>query len=248
MNQADRCGAPLLIVALAVSMPHLARAQEPAAGLESARAAFDQGTAAYERELFTEAEDWFGRAYDEMPVDHPRRGLILMNIALAIERQGGRERDALAAWRLFRNAPGEAEVEDIQRADSRIRELAARLERRSMAAADVDRGPHIAGPILLAAGGAAVIAGVIVGGISLATDGDLRAACPDAHCADTAANRDLHAEVMLLSNVADALWIGGAVVAATGLVLTFVLTEDSDVSGSAVCAPAGCAVTLRSSF
>lgn len=68
--------------------------QEPD-DLVEARDAFDRGMIAYERELYTQAENAFRAAYDAMPADHPRRALILVNLALAVEHQGGRERDAL---------------------------------------------------------------------------------------------------------------------------------------------------------
>jgi hypothetical protein len=60
--------------------------------------------------------------------------------------------------------------------------------------------------------------------------------------------------VMTEAAVADALWIGGTVIAITGLVLAFVLPDDvvsSDSSTPAVslgCGPTGCSGSLRVSF
>lgn len=92
-----------------------------------ARAAFEQAQSAYERELFTEAEDAFRRAYELFPATDPRRALLLLNIAVVIERQTGRDGEALEVWERFRReAAGVAEAELLVRATIGSARCAAR--------------------------------------------------------------------------------------------------------------------------
>lgn len=104
------------------------------------------------------------------------------------------------------------------------------------------------GPIVLAVGGAVLVAGVIAGIVSLDQNAALHELCPDDVCADTPQMRDRQREMLTLSNVADVLWIGGAVIAATGLVLTLVLREEAEVSATAACGPTGCRVLMGGRF
>ena len=73
--------------------PRTASAQDgegdSGASPSEARELFERGRAAYERELFTEAEDAFRAAYEAMSPDDPRRPLILLNVAQAVDLQGG---------------------------------------------------------------------------------------------------------------------------------------------------------------
>jgi hypothetical protein len=57
--------------------------------------------------------------------------------------------------------------------------------------------------------------------------------------------------VLAQAAIADVLWIGGAILAGTGLVLAFQLDDDvsEQVPGASVaCGPSGCAVSLSGSF
>jgi hypothetical protein len=110
-------------------------------------------------------------------------------------------------------------------------------------------GPHPAGPILMAVGGAALIAGAITSGLALAADGDLNAMCVDGRCPPSA--RGQADSLQTLTIVTDALLVGGGVVAASGLILLLVL-EDG-VSGTeapvvAGCGRDGCSMTVRRTF
>jgi len=104
------------------------------------------------------------------------------------------------------------------------------------------------GPIVLAAGGAAVVAGVILAIVSLDQNATLHELCPNGVCADTPEMRDRESEMLALSNAADVLWIGGAVVAVTGLVLTLTLREETDVAATAACGSTGCEVQMEGRF
>lgn len=221
-----------------------------------ARAAFAQAESAYERELFTEAEDSFRRAYELVPVTNPRRALLLLNIAVVVERQTGRDGEALELWERFRReAASVAEAELLVRADDRIRELRARIERRQQDAATEVPAPESdvasesispVGPVVLGIGGAALVAGAILGGVVLAQDASLVAMCPGGRCNDPSA-LSLARDVEQMAIATDALFIAGSVVAATGLLLT-VLLKDQTVHASAGCGPDECGLLVRGVF
>lgn len=240
-------------------------AAEPAAGELHARELFERGRLAYERQLFTEAEDAFLAAYEAMSPENPRRPLILLNVAQAIERQGGRDDDALAAWQRFRTeAAAVAGEEHLQRADERIRELEARAARRHAAQPEPQPeptqpadtapattqpsggfDPHPVGIALTAVGGAAVLAGAIVGIVGLAERGSVLDACDGTMCPADVQDRANALETYGIA--ADSLLWPGLGVGAVGVVLMFVLPadqrEDADVTAS--CGPGGCSVGWR---
>src|SRR5690606_36347427 len=96
------------------------------------------------------------------------------------------------------------------------------------------------GIIVAAVGGAAAIAGGVIGGVALAQDGSARSECESTSC--TAAAYAAIGEAGTLANVADAMLWGGLAVAAAGVVLTFVLADtDNGASASAACDGDGCA-------
>lgn len=222
-----------------------------------ARAAFAQAESAYERELFTEAEDSFRRAYELVPVTNPRRALLLLNIAVVVERQTGRDGEALELWERFRReAASVAEAELLVRADDRIRELRARIERRQQDATTAEaptpdsdvasESISPVGPVVLGIGGATLVAGAILGGVVLAQDASLVAMCPGGRCNDPSA-LSLARDVEQMAIATDALFIAGSVVAATGLLLT-VLLKDQTVHASAGCGPDECGLLVRGVF
>jgi hypothetical protein len=230
-----------------------------AAAEADARAHFDAGREAYERELYTEAEDAFLAAYDAMAADDPRRPLILLNVAQAIERQGGRDEDALAMWRRFeQEAQGTADAAVLNRARERIGELEARLRRRGdepieAEAAEVDleadyealpaeparRSPHWSGIALTSAGGAMLVAGAVVGIVGLTKRNALLDTCDGTLCpGDARSDADQLDRLALAGDVL--LWPGLAI-AITGTVLVFTLdAKDDGRTLSASCGLGGC--------
>ncbi|HJL20083.1 MAG TPA: PEGA domain-containing protein [Sandaracinaceae bacterium LLY-WYZ-13_1] len=105
------------------------------------------------------------------------------------------------------------------------------------------------GPVLLGVGGAALIAGTILGVVTLDQNSQLDGMCPNSVCPDTPELRDRESEMLTLSAVADALWIGGAAVAAIGLVLTLVLQEEeTDARVTAGCSTSGCRAEIEGTF
>jgi len=175
--------------------------------------------------------------------------MVLFNLGRTLERIPGREGEARAAYqRVIGESPATPEFENtIAMATVGLRELDARTGGRGSAGSG-NAGVSPVGPIVLAVGGAAAVAGLVLGGLALAREGDLSARCPDDVCADSAENRSLHDEMVLLAGLSDGFVIGGVAVAAAGLVLTLVLVEESDSAVEAACTPSGCGVALRGSF
>lgn len=134
--------------------------------------------------------------------------------------------------------------------DARIRASVAALAGagRPGTAADSRGSISPVGPILLGIGGASLLAGVIVFGVTVAENDALLAMCVEGVCPTSA--RPHAQSVETLGLAADITLIGGAVVAATGLALTLLLrdgpAEDSPVAIG--CGPTGCGVELRGSF
>lgn len=224
---------------------------------------FERGRAAYERELFTQAEDAFQAAYEAMPADHPGRPLILLNVAQAIDRQGGRDEDALEVWRRFETEAGEAaDADAAARARARIRELDARIRRRERGQEREPVGaeptatepaetepsgfsPHWSGILLTGVGGAAIVAGAIVGIVGLAERGSVLDMCSGTTCAPEA--RDSADRLDDLALAADLLLWPGLAVAAVGTVLMFTIADaDTNASMAVTCGPGGC--VLRGTF
>ena len=150
---------------------------------------------------------------------------------------------------------GERTIERTSDASS-VRQSASELARTTLAAPGggsqraSDGGSTVSpvGPTLLGVGGAALVAGLILGVVTLDQNSQLDARCPDGVCPDTPELRDRESEMLTLSAVADALWIGGAVVAALGLVLTLVLEEEAETTASARCGVWGCRAEIGGRF
>lgn len=242
------------LLAALLSMPALAVAQDDDPRILRARELFDEGEQHHEDGRFLLAAEAFQQAYDLMSeADHPNAGMLQFNLGASYEEVPGRERDALQAYQRFlQEAPsGEATVQELlRRVQARIQELERRIDDGSEPAPD-EGGGGISpiGPIVMGVGGAALVSGIIMGAVALVQNGDQVARCPSLmNCPE-----DLRADVnqtQTIAAVGDALWIGGALIAAGGLVLTLVLQEDEDSSTSAalIGTPGGGVIGLEGSF
>jgi hypothetical protein len=122
-------------------------------------------------------------------------------------------------------------------------------------------------PWVVFGGGLALVAGGIILGVVAQGDADaLRASCvtqsattglmqplmSGPNCSPSLNLESRRSSIMGEAAGADALWISGAVIAATGLVLAFVLPDDvSNPSAPAVsagCGPTGCSARMTVSF
>lgn len=198
---------------------------------------------------------------------HPRRPLILYNIARCFEDLS-QLREARDAYREYlESSAGEPE----QRADvaRRLRELDALLpDDRADDATPPDTTPQVVstesgsppsttspgggispiGPIVLGVGGALLIGGAVTGGLAIGARGNLTGMCTGMACPGSA--EGLVSDVGTLALTADVLLLGGAAVAATGLLLLLVLEEEPS-SGAVAgfsCDRTGCVATVAGRF
>ncbi|MEZ4337200.1 MAG: hypothetical protein R3B82_11290 [Sandaracinaceae bacterium] len=250
-------------------------ADAPDERVERARALFEQAEADFAQHLYPAAATGYQQSYELLrEAGRATAPLVLYNVGLAWERAQQRDM-ALEAYRRFvadavpedpetqrRVADAQARITVLDRGtppprtdtgppppeqtdESETRPAAVSTTAGSTSS-DGGGGISPVGPILMAAGGALVVVGLILDGVALGRDGDFEAMCPNRTGCDPAL-RSQWDETITFAAVGDAMWIGGAVVAATGLVLTFVLTEGGDDSTAALsCGPGGC--TVRGSF
>jgi hypothetical protein len=187
-----------------------------------ARGIFDRGEQQFADGLYAEAAQSYEQAWtimhDQMSPPHPRAHLVRYNWALAVER-GGAPRRAAEIYRHYLDEGGSAEPN------------AAEVEARITALIHMEGGAprggggiSPVGPIVLAFGGAAVIAGAIVGGLALADGDALREDCPGLSNCDPS-DEGRYETMRLMSGAADVLLFGGLAVAAVGVVLTLTITE-----------------------
>lgn len=228
-----------------------------------AREAFEEGREHFDDQRYLLAAESFQRAYDLMlEAGMPNAWLILFNLGTSLDEIRGRERDARAAYAGYLEGAPVTDEESAQRValvQSRIRELDLRIAaassepRDSSEEAGADTTPPSApettlspiGPVVLASGGALLVAGAVVAAV-LAVENDAFFAmcdagvCPSSSRASAESVRDL-------AIATDVLLIGGAVVAATGLVLTLLLRDEVDEAPpvAAACGPDGCSIHLR---
>ena len=268
-------GLTLLFTLLSLSLGAAAQdADAPDERVERARALFEQAEADFANHLYPAAAAGYQQSYELLrEAGRATAPLVLYNVGLAWERAQQRDM-ALEAYRRF----VEDAVPEDPEAQRRVADARARisvLERpaatppppdttstpaaatptsapaaattASTTSSDGGGGISPVGPILMAGGGALVITGLILGGVAMGRDGDFESMCPTRMGCDPALQAQWD-ETRTLAIAGDALWITGALVAATGLVLTFVLTEagDDDASAALSCGVGGCDV--RGSF
>jgi len=221
--------------------PFAAAAQDDDPRVTEARRHFELGDEHFEAGRFALAAEEFQRAFGLMrEAQHPNAPLVLFNVGRSMEELG-RDDEARDAYREFLAArPDNDELVD------NARERLARLGGDPPPPPGGDSGGGSispVGPVLMGVGGAALVTGLILGGVGLARDGEVGEACPGrAGCPESA--RGAYDDAQTLTLAGDILWISGAVIAATGLVLTLVLTDggDDESSASLWCGPLGCGV------
>ncbi|MCB9596368.1 MAG: hypothetical protein H6719_26840 [Sandaracinaceae bacterium] len=265
-------GAPLTLALLfAACPPASAQEEAPDPRLEEARTIFEAADADFAAHRYLQAAEGFRRSYDLLrEAGRETAPLVWFNVASAYDR-AHRTRDAIEAYQHFVDEvqPTTEEAQTrVETARQRLVELQALVdepderdggdEGREGRDDDSDVGSETdgplettssggggispVGPILMAGGGALVITGLILGGVALGRDGDFTSMCPDRMSCDPGL-RSQWDETHTIAIAGDVLWITGALVAATGLVLTFVLTEgDEPASAALSCGPGGCSV------
>lgn len=243
--------AAVLTLASLVAFANSACAQDtvdPPAN-EIARRHFDAGTEAFDVGEYERAATEFRAAYEL--TSHPD---LLYNIYSALERAGQIEDAAQAEGYLRDGDPDDDRRSSLQARLARLRaRIAEARAERAEAELQAERdaghgggdappsptpapvapesdggGVHPAGIGLLVGGGVLLANFAVFAGLAAAEDGNLGSSC------DTTCTDDEVSTLATFALVADISWISGAVVAATGLVLLFVLPPEGDGATAAL--------------
>lgn len=252
----------MLLTLTLLLTPAATSAQE---NVDEARREFEQAETEFGRANYALALRGFERSY-ELLVGHPRRPLVLYNIGRCYEELG-RYREARDAYTRYLREAGDDAVQR-EETEARVRELETRV---SMNAADAPQaarsttsgtdaasssppeatatgGPSPVGPIVLGVGTAMLVAGAITGGVTLANRGDLTAMC-DEEMRCPSSGRSLAEDINTLALTTDILLIGGAAIAAAGVILTLVLQDENPSDSVAMsCDDNGCVAMVRGEF
>jgi tetratricopeptide (TPR) repeat protein len=199
--------------------------------MAEAKRLFDEGATFYTEGNYEKAiESW------EMSYEISKKELICESISNAYERLGQPKKahEYLSRWRAA--APPEEHVtldarlknleERMAREEEAERQQQAEREKREREGtqgpvAPPSSGPSIPGIVLAGAGGAAIVAGVVLDIVAAGKRPDESAACHKLGDRQLcrASDRDAIESSNRLAFVGDILWIGGSVAAAAGVVL-----------------------------
>lgn len=228
------------------------------------------GTQYYEAGRFTEAGDEFTKSYNLS-----KRPIALFNAYIAY-RNAGDDKKAADALRLYLQEA--EEIDDRQDLEARLENLEARLKAleardaeirqkeleaeaarekarqaeaaRTGAEDEPEDGPGVGPVILMGAGGAMIIGGVITGIINRGIVSEIEEKC-GANKMCPAEGFDLEGKKSSADTTAlltDILIIGGAAVAAGGLIWYLVGQPDEAPPASAYCTGDGCGAVVRGRF
>lgn len=259
-----------LVLLVATAAPAIAQ-DDSAKYDRGARSHFEIGEKLYEQGRFEEAAKEFEEAHRLSG-----RPEMLYNIYLAYRDTGQLEK-ALESLRAY--LASDAKIDNRERLEAALQVLERKVgkpaekpsegagnEPHEMPAGAPSKEPEgeeqpsshfpVVPVILVSAGGAAVLAGVVTGALALGADSDLDRMCPGRVCPPDLPRteaKDTSDKISTLSSITDVLLVGGIVVAGVGVVL---LTMDgseteSDLSApvaTAGCGPTGCAARLNVSF
>lgn len=245
-----------LIAGLALTLGAPCQAQEEGAPSENvepsseARAVFDRAMELYDQRAYARTEQEFRRAWELMQ-DHPRRSLVLVNIARCVEAQPGREREALGIYRQVLEEIGASGSDDpmIHEGQQRARDRIAELDARLAALGTTEPAPTTegaispVGPVVIGAAGLLLVSGIVTGALTLGETDRLSLMCPGDVCPESA--RGQFSTVEGLSITTDVLMSMAAATAIAGLVLTIVLRDAAaPVEAAAACTQEGCMATF----
>lgn len=268
-TSSPRAAGVALALALVASAVGVARAQEPTGDDDAARLHFRVGQAQYDAGQYAAAAAEFEQAY---ALSH--RAELFYNVYVSYREIGDLDRASAALRQYLATNPDATNAAQLRvRLEAMERQIAERdagrpvptdAEALESASAETERAPidvptspaepstqpSPIGFVVMGTGAAMLIASAVTGGLALSQYGALEQQCGADHAcpAGFEGDRDTGAA---LSTATDVLWIGGAVLAATGLVLALVLTEPSSADAvplTAGCDATGCRASLRLRF
>ncbi|MEM7606229.1 MAG: hypothetical protein AAF411_12810 [Myxococcota bacterium] len=219
-------------------------------GDDTARDLFELGQRLYSRGEFVAAAEAFERSYEES-----HRPELLYNVYLARRDAGAPAVAASALRRYLREADSErlAETRDVLEARAASLEAQAARDSDAQAPQEPDasagRSPAIGPVVLISAGGAAILAGAIMGVLALGKQSDLDDVCGDDQVCPASAADDI-TQGRRFARASDGLLFGGLAVAAGGA-LWWILGSrggDDGVAAGAACSADGCTASLGRRF
>ncbi len=146
----------------------------------------------------------------------------------------------------------EEQAEQLTEAEQRADSESRRAQEEARARREAEAAPEAWPWVILGVGGAAAVAGAVVGGLALAEVSALQSACMDEVCQPSVNLDGRRTDARTMALVGDFLLFGGGAVALTGLILgvTFGLGSDPDEvpAVSAACDPRGCYATIGGTF
>lgn len=223
------------------AQPSSPAAQSP---IEQGRLHFARGEELYAGGQYALSLSEFRRVYELLSgAGHRNAPIVLYNVARCYVELG-RNREAVETFEQFlRDAPEDAQM--INEARIELRELRARV---SLGTASGAGGISPVGPVVLAVGGAALLAGATTGIVALLQHGDATAQCVGTACPAGVADALDAAHGLAIAS--DALLFGGLGIAALGAVLLAVVRDGSGepAPATATCSGEGCFVGVRGSF
>jgi hypothetical protein len=255
----------VLVIAVFVGSGHPAAAQDADT---QARAHFGLGSEYYEAGDFERAAREFWAAYELS-----NRPQLLYNVYVA-RLDAGNLSQALTALQMYLElAP---DVRNRLELEAQERELAAGVEsmriseaqREATAAGNPPPRPEapVSGPgdtpppvpvdrgagsstvpwLMVAGGGALVLAGAVTGLLAIGAESDLENLCPHDRC--PAGFEDKQQEGGTLAAVTDVLWVTGVVAAGVGVVLLVAGEDDGGPDLRAGCDGSGCYASFAASL
>lgn len=147
----------------------------------------------------------------------------------------------------------EEQSQQLTEAQRRAQEEAQRAAEEAAARRQAEAEPEVWPWVILGVGGAAAIAGAVVGGLALSDAMALRADCDqDGRCVPSTNLVARRSDATNLAVASDLLLFGGGAVAVTGLILGLVFglggSAEEAPAASAFCTSDGCHATLRGTF
>lgn len=238
---------------------------------EAAMSLFNAASSLYEAGRFLDAARQFEAAYELSP-----RPSLLFNAYLAYRDAGRNESAVRALAGYLDGAPNAPDAERLTARLAAMRESAeedataaaeAAAERQRLAAAAAaaeqraeeerqraeeaeERRPSTLGIVLAATGGAALLAGAATALVANNRFTTLEEDCPTEFCSTRADLEENAPGIRRIQRATDVLLFGGAAVAITGLVLTFVLRSSPTPAAqpTASCSSNSCELGVRGSF
>jgi tetratricopeptide (TPR) repeat protein len=234
-----------VLLTFATSLAHAQEgsSDEGSSADERARVHFQSATVYFEAGRYEQAAEAFLESYRLS-----NRPELLQNAATAYERALLFDRAIEVTERMIQEHPDFREEALLRERIAHLTRLRDRVGGAPAAAAAP--GPWIPGFAIAGAGAAVAIVGFVLGGVALGESDAIAAQCPSLADCDQSL-RGPYDAMRLMAGASDVLWVTGTIIAATGVVLAFVIQEGGETAAPSVsggCGADGCLVAVSGSF